>query len=146
MIELEKFPDHLQTLRLEDWESLFILLPEIEMTSNFGQLKGGESLNDGWIAMPFWSSFEIVDKTFKAIMDLNLCPVFDWSNWQEGEAIVNNQAFDYGQIDTIQLCKLLTLIIRADRFNDGYLISCFKKGIMTKIIRSLKENIIKACK
>jgi hypothetical protein len=143
MIELEKFPDHLQTLQLKDWESLFILLPEIEMTSSFGELKGGESLNDRSISMPFWSSSEIVDKTFTAIRNLNLCPVFDWLNWQEGNAILNNQAFDYDQLDTILLCKLFTVIIRADRFNEGYLIACFENGIITKIIRSLKENIMK---
>ena len=146
MIALEKFPDHLQTLQLKDWETLFILLPEIEMTSDFGQLKGGESLNDGSVSMPFWSSSEIARKTFAAIRNLDLCPVFDWSNWPEGKAILDDQAFDYDQIDTIVLCKLLTLIIRQDRFNDGYLVSCFEKGIMTKIIRSLKENIIKGNK
>src|SRR6478752_10723581 len=102
MIELEKFPDHLQTLQLKDWESLFILLPEIEMTSNFGELKGGESLNDRSITMPFWSSSEIVEKTFAAIRNLNLCPVFDWLNWQEGNAMLNNQAFD--TVHLIQFC------------------------------------------
>lgn len=141
MIELEKFPSHLETLQSRDWDRLFTLLPEIEITADFGEAKGGEELSDGSITMPFGASFEIVDKTFDAINELNLCPEFDWLDWQAGRSLLKNPKFDYSQLDTLTLCKLLTVIIRTDRFNDGYLVANFKNGIMTRIIKAIMCQI-----
>ena len=142
MIELEQLPVHLQTLNPNDWNNLFMLLPEIENTNDFGQVQGGEKLIDGSITMPYWASTKIVDDVFQTIMDLNICPIFDWPDWEDGRQILSNKTFDYSKIDAVTLCKLLTVIIRTDKFCDGHLISCFQDGTMTKIITSLKNKII----
>lgn len=141
MIELEKFPKHLTSLNQSDWERLFALLPEIESSEKFGEIKGGERQDDNTLTFPYWDSMEIVDKTFKVINELNLTPIFAWTTWKEGKIILNDKSFDYSILDTITLCKLLTTIIRADRFNDGFLISCFDRGVIAKIIKGLKNNI-----
>jgi len=39
----------------------------------------------------------------------------------------------------ITLCKLLTTIIRADRFSDGYMLSAFKHGDILEILKELKK-------
>src|SRR5690606_27723387 len=31
-------------------------------------------------------------------------------------------------------------MIRADRFNDGFLVSCFEKGIASNILKAIKRN------
>lgn len=142
MIDLELLPKHLATLRPDDWAKLFELLPIIERTKKFGEVKGGEKLEDGSMTFPYWNSSEIVDKTFDVIGELNLKPIFDWTTWREGKSILNDDHFNYSKLDTITLCKLFTLIIRADRFDDGVMISCFENGIFTEIIKGLKKNII----
>jgi len=144
VITLEKFPDHLRTLKSKDWNHLFLLLPDIEKTSNFGQLKGGDIRADGAMTMPYWNPSEIIDKTVHAILNLKVCPIFDWMDWDKGKTILNDASFEYNQLESIELCKLFTVIIRADRFNDGYLISCFENGTMARIIKSLREKIVKA--
>ena len=36
MVKLEDFKEHLQTLKQEDWDKLFVKLPEIESANSFG--------------------------------------------------------------------------------------------------------------
>lgn len=140
MIELEKLQEHLRTLTKNDWNRLFSLLPEIEITKKFGEVKGGEELENGSFTFPYWSSSEIVDKVFNSIHELGIVPTFDWTNWADGKSILNDHDFNYSNLDTITLCKLLTTIVRADRFNDGFLVSCFENGIVPSIIKAINQN------
>jgi hypothetical protein len=137
MIVLEQFPEHLESLKRSDWERLFSLLPEIEKSKNFGEFCGPERIDANTVTMPYWKSSDIVDNTCKVLYELQLLPAFDWNSWKEGQAILSNENSDYSSLDKITLCKLLTTIIRADRFNDGYLISCFSDGVIVKIIKGL---------
>lgn len=123
MIELEKLPQHLETLSPKDWYRLFDLIPEIERTQDFR----------GYA--------EIRSKTVSVISELRINPVFDWMQWKEGEAMATSGNYDYSQLDTITLCKLLAAIIRADRFTEGFLADCFDRGIIAKIVRALKNNV-----
>jgi len=142
MNELEKLQEHINNLTTKDWDKLISLLQEIENTRNFGELKGGEKLEDGSITFPYWSSSEVVDKAFKLIHELNLVPAFDWTSWDEGKAILNNPNFNYSILDTITLCKLLTTIVRSDRFDDGFFASNFENGVIPQIIKTIIQNEI----
>jgi hypothetical protein len=142
MNELEKLQEDINTLTTNDWDKLISLLQEIEVTRNFGELKGGEQLEDGSITFPYWSSSEVVKKAFKIIHELNLVPAFNWTSWAEGKAILNNQDFNYSNLDTITLCKLLTTIVRTDRFNDGFFVFNFENGVIPKIIKTIIQNEI----
>ena len=146
MDELEQFSKHLTSLRQTDWERLFALLPDIENTEKFGEIKAGELIDENTLNFPYWIPAEIVDKTFRIINELKITPVFDWTRWKEGSTILNDINFDYSKADTLILCKLITTIIRTDRFSDGFFISCFESGIMAKIIKALKSNIQSARK
>lgn len=142
MNELEKLQQHINTLTINDWDKLISLLQEIEDTRNFGELKGGEQLENDSITFPYWSSSEAVDKVFKLIHTLNLVPAFNWTSWAEGQSILNNQDFNYSNLDTITLCKLLTTIVRSDRFNDGFFVFNFENGVIPKIIKTIIQNEI----
>ncbi len=141
MIEIEKFSSYINQLSLKDWERLFTLKEEIKATKTFGTLCGNEKVDSGVFTFPYWQRSEIVEKTVSVISSLQLTPVFDWGAWEEGKDILFNSDFDYNTLDTITLCKLLTTLIRADRFNEGYLMSCFEKGIVLKIITALENNV-----
>jgi hypothetical protein len=142
MNELEKLQEDINTLTTNDWDKLISLLQEIEVTRNFGELKGGEQLENDSITFPYWSSSEVVKKAFKIIHELNLVPAFNWTSWDEGKAILNNQDFNYSNLDTITLCKLLTTIVRSDRFNDGFFVFNFENGVIPKIIKTIIQNEI----
>ncbi|GAB3494454.1 hypothetical protein GCM10027341_10640 [Spirosoma knui] len=140
MTELEQLPEHLKSITPTDWNKLFELIPEIESTEKFGEIKGGDALPDGSITMPYWSSTNIVDKFFHAVNDLDIVPVYNWASWQEGKSLLDDNSTDYNNLPIETLCKLLTVIIRADRFSDGYLVSMFANGNMLKIIKAMKYN------
>lgn len=141
MIEIEHFRTHLQNLRASDWAQLFILIPEIERTQKFGEIKDSQKQADGSLIMPSWYSAEIVDKTMKVINHLELYPVFDWVNWKEGQSMLSNKNLSFSALDTEILCKLLTIIIRKDRFLEGFLISCFETGLMYNILKGIQEKV-----
>jgi len=142
MNELEKLQEDINTLTTNDWDKLISLLQEIEVTRNFGELKGGEQLENDSITFPYWSSSEVVKNAFKIIHELNLVPAFNWTIWAEGKSILNNQDFNYSNLDTITLCKLLTTIVRTDRFNDGFFVFNFENGVIPKIIKTIIQNEI----
>ncbi|WP_373512095.1 DUF6508 domain-containing protein [Persicitalea sp.] len=141
MIDIEDFQAHLSTLKKAKWAKLFELLPHIESSAEFGKVEGGEVLNHGSIKTPYWTYSDLVRETVRIIHDLQITPIFDWPKWEEGHAMLEDRAFDYSALDTTTLCKLLTTIIRTDRFNDGFLVLSFQSGTMAKIIRALQENV-----
>jgi ADP-ribosyl-[dinitrogen reductase] hydrolase len=140
MVNEQDFQTHLKTIKPENWDRFFRLLLEIDTTTKFGEVKGGNKLEDDSIQMPYWSWSKIVDDFFDIFHDINLCVVFDWGKWTEGKNILNQKDFNFNKLDTFTLCKLLTTIVRADRFNDGFLVSCFENGIVPSIIKAIKQN------
>lgn len=140
MIELEAFQQHIDTLSSCEWEVLFELIPQIEATEEFGKLIGSKKLANGSVTFPYWAPAQIVDQTVSVIYRLDIAPVFDWTSWKDGKSIIDNKNLDYTTLDMITLCKLLTFIIRRDRFHDGYMISCFEDGTVSKIIKALKKH------
>lgn len=136
MTELETFSQQLQTIKKEDWDKLFSLLPEIKKTNKFGDCNPEKSLLAPWT----WD--KIVSDFVHVFYDINLCVVFDWGKWEKGKTILKQNDFDFSSLDSVTLCKLLTTIVRADRFNDGFLISEFERGTITKILETLKQNVL----
>lgn len=93
MIQLEELPQHLETLSSRDWDRLFELIPKIERTQAFRSYP------------------DIIRNT----VDVMINPVFDWMSWKEGKAMATSRNYNYSQLDTITLCKLLGAIIRVQR-------------------------------
>ncbi|MEC5144970.1 DUF6508 domain-containing protein [Chitinophaga sp. 212800010-3] len=141
MATIETLPAHLNTLSPTDWEKLFSLLPEIAATKEFGWFKGGEKREDGTVTFPYQVQAEIVNKTVKAITSLDIMPVFDWMKWAEGIQMLNDENYDYSKQDAVTLCKLFTVAIRGDRFNEGFLVDIFQQGVMSEIIRALQKRV-----
>lgn len=138
MIPLPELEAHLKTISRKKWSKLFDLLPELEKPQEFGRMEGLEKSEDGTLSFPFWVSSEIVSKFFQTVNELNIIPAFDWGDWDEGKQILWNREYDYNKLDAVTLCKLMTCIIRSDRFFEGALVGNFKNGTMQRIIRALK--------
>src|SRR6188768_3403533 len=100
MIEEQEFEKHLLTIKPENWNRLFALLPEIETTQKFGEVKGGNELENDSIQMPYWSWSKIANVFFGVFHDLNLSVVFDWGSWAEGKNILNQKDFNFNKSDT----------------------------------------------
>jgi len=59
MITLEDLPQHIDSLTADDWKSLFDILPEIEATTNFGEMIISESRNGG-MQLPYTENLELL--------------------------------------------------------------------------------------
>ncbi len=66
---------------------------------------------------------------------------FDWGEWEEGKEIISNKNFDYNTLDITTKCKIITTIVRADRFREGFLVKCFEEGVILKVLKSIEKNL-----
>ena len=59
---------------------------------------------------------------------------------QEGQSTLQDRNQDFSDFDPVTLCKYITLIVRAERFYEGYLHNCFENGSVLKIITALTRS------
>ncbi len=71
---------------------------------------------------------------------MNLIVPFDWPDWQEGRDWYADEAESkYDTLDYETALKLITAVIRNDRFNDGAILRSFESGDFPKIINKFTE-------
>jgi uncharacterized protein DUF6508 len=141
MTQTETLTDRIDSLAAKDWKLLFDLLPQIKSAKKFGKLVGSRRTPEGTISMPFWLEDELVSKFFNTAYFLGIIVVFDWATWTEGIDVLNNPNADFNQYELSDLCKLLTIIVRADKFCEGYLINAFETGTVTKIVEAMQAKL-----
>jgi Family of unknown function (DUF6508) len=141
MISLEDFPQHLQSLKKEDWSKLFSILDEITTDTHFGEMISPETLPDGTNQFPYYAWAPVVSRFVEVVYELEIIVHFNWSSWQEGKALLENPKTNYDRLDNVTLCKLLTVIVRADRFSEGTLVGSFENGVIQKIIKGIRLEI-----
>jgi len=136
--------DHAETINSFSelqWQQLMDLMPLIEQTQKFGKMGGGEKIKEGVFTIPHWNEDGLVSKFREIVYDMPIIINFDWGHWDEGREIAGNENFDYDTIDIPTKCKLITAIVRNDRFCEGALISAFESGLILKILKSIKNQI-----
>ena len=139
MYELNQ--ENIDKITIEDWKELIDLIPDIEKTNEFGTLVISSTENENYF--PFMDSSEIVDTFIKLVCDKNMVQVFDWMEWKEGQDILEKGEGDYSEFGFITLVKLITTIVRNDRFCEGYLVHKFEDGTILKILNRVKFLITK---
>lgn len=134
-----EFRDHLKAITSQQWQQLFDILMQIENKTTFGGVVIPKEKNQ----IPYIESDEIVDH-FHAIVGKKLKIIFDydWMKWKKGIEIVNNPNFDYSTLDLFNLCKILTIIIRNQRYHEGFLKSKLEDNTIQKIIEAIQQIII----
>ena len=142
--------EKINAYELHHWQPLFDLIPEIEAQKDFGQAvapeinpeNAGKDNAPRFFAMPYFIENPVVDKFRKIAYQIPIIIDFDWTTWRVGEMMFLDDDFDYDTIDIPTKCKLLTAFVRSDRFNDGYLISVFEKGLVLKVLKSIEKQLI----
>jgi hypothetical protein len=143
MTDIKDLPTHIKTINKASWQKLFILLPEMEHTKEFGKMSKIKKDDKGIYIFPSMEWAPITNEFFDVVHELGIVPVFDWAEWDEGRLMLDNKDQDYSSLDLITLCKLFTVIIRADRFMDGYLIGQLKRKNVQKVIGAIRDHIQK---
>lgn len=55
--------------------------------------------------------------------------------------MAGDESFDFDSADLIKKCKLITAIVRNDRFCEGALVSAFESGLILKILKSIEKTV-----
>lgn len=136
----ENLPDHLKTLAPEAWDQLYAVVVSIYNENNFGEIVASEKKTEAYLEFPRWSYTEKVSDFVKMVYSMNIVLAFDWLQWKEGQAMLDKPEQDFSMLDTVTLCKLLTLIVRAERYYEGYLNKCFENRSVLKITEALTKG------
>ena len=113
------------------------LTDQIEVPRTFGNLRVSDNVGEGISSLPYWEENELVSSFKSMAYDIPLLVEYDWPSWKEGREILQKEVeFPYDP-DILQLCKLITMMVRADRFNEGFLIEQFENGNVLRLLRAL---------
>ena len=122
----------------EDWQPLFELIPEIEKTTSFCERVQEDK--GQVIQIPYCEPAPIVSRFLKVVYSIPIIISFDWVSWDEGRKIASDPDFDFNSVSLVTKCKLITAIVRDDRFSEGALVAVFKSGLILKIIKSIQKE------
>ncbi|MFL5680180.1 MAG: DUF6508 domain-containing protein [Chloroflexota bacterium] len=108
-----------------------------------GTWSGGNADADGVIQMPWFSYSETVDWFRREMSGLGMVYPFDWPAWSrtpEGERLMSGP----GAIATAtaaDLARVLTTLVRGDRFSEGLLADAFERGTIAAMTRRAAELV-----
>jgi G:T/U-mismatch repair DNA glycosylase len=136
-----EFKKQIEAIPSSDWTRLFELITEIENSKIFGTLSAGEEVANKVFQLPYWDWSDITRRFIQVAYEIKIVLDFDWGNWSEGISMIENGKREFDKLDTLTLCKLMTMILRADRFNDGFLVSNLENGTILKILKALKSSL-----
>ncbi len=137
----DNFIERIHSFTVLDWKPLMELIPIIEKTKNFSEQGKMNYTEDGVMILPHDIPDDIVNRFETIVYDMPIFITFNWGSWQEGRRILKNETFDYDSIDIPTKCKLITAIVRSERFCEGALVSAFRSGQMLKILKSIEKQI-----
>ena len=124
-----------------EWQPLLDLIPEIEGRSGFGEVIPGRDIGEGVTTLPYMAYDEIIGRFTALCYEIPVMVNFDWGAWKEGEKILRDPGFDYDLLDIPDKCRLITAIIRADRFSEGYLGWAFESGVVLRLLKSIEKGL-----
>lgn len=142
----ENYQDRINSLSKDDWEPLLKLIPEIEKTKKFGEWPSeieGDGTTESPYVMPYYIEAPIVSKFVSLAYKIPIIVVFSWGNWSELNTYLKDKSFNFDTIDIPTKCKIITAIIRADRFCDGATIGEFESGVVLRVLKSIERQLMK---
>ena len=80
-----------------------------------------------------------------ATMDVGYSAEIEAESEEEAWEIACNDDFDHDTLDLPTKCKLITAIVRNNRFCDGVLVSAFESGLILRILKSIEKQIPPLC-
>jgi hypothetical protein len=132
---------HLETVPEGGGNQLFTLADKIEASLESGLLK--DLKDKGVVRYEWWSKDNEVPEIIELGQLLNrlgLIISFDWPNWKQGQTLIQNGIKESDELDLINLFKLLTMIVRADRFNDSVLYQSIIRGDVLTILKLIQKK------
>ena len=120
-------------------DGLASLLPAFEAAdSGFGEMRGGDEAGTGSFMWPSFSPSELTLRFLDvAYGDGWVRPDFDWPAWAETPEAqrLRDDRSALEEATVLDLARLLTVVIRQDRFVEGTLAEALETGLITAALR-----------
>jgi len=130
---------HIKNVNINDWKKLFDFIPLIRERKSFGEMEGLDKNPDRTLQFPYIIPEKVVEDFVDLMYELDLVVDFDRERREEERAVIATG--DFHDQDAVTLIKILTTLIRSDRFNEGTLVEAFENGTIVKILTRLKNLI-----
>jgi hypothetical protein len=104
----------------------------------FGTCIAPEMDHAAGLTTPYWKYSAEAERFIQACyVDGWIRPTFDWAEWtSSGEAAeLRNIPTALAVATPDQLAKLLTTLVRQDRFEEGHMAAAFRSGLLRLIVR-----------
>lgn len=132
-----KIEEQLARVTPEQWTRLLTLARSTAGGSS-GKWEGGQKVGATEtgahiIEMPYFEPSETLCAFSSFLYELELVVPFDWNAW------IDHRSLEEISLDSgVDAIKMLTAIIRKDRFCDGQLACCVEDGTIARIFRVLE--------
>lgn len=107
----------------------------------FGAWNTGTKSQPGVVSEPMYILSEPAHRFYRAVYELGwILTGFDWPRWVGGEE-AQRLTHDAEAVDAAspeQLARLLTAMVRSDRFCEGTLAGFHESGLILRILRRVK--------
>lgn len=107
----------LKNIKQTKWDNIFTLLAEVN------------------------NNEDIKSQFIEAIYDNGFIYPFDWVNWEEGMNFIKQEQKNHEEKDLMFLIQLLTVHIRKDRFNEGWLDQMLNDKTIFHILTAIKNKL-----
>ncbi len=118
------------------------LLPEMERPgATWGEWSPTKRKPDGTLVMPWFDdsplAAELCTRAYRAGW---VQRDFEWMAWNDGWDRLNGPDRDtfIATADPDTLAKIITALVRSERFNEGSLTGAFASGFLTQIVRRMQ--------
>lgn len=118
----------------ERWADLLALIPVIEQLNNSELPVTQKFPYDLYrqVAKDFW------DITYK----MPIVIVFDWMKWVQDKPYFKDDFKGFDDLSLIELCQIITVIVRNHRFSDHFIEHCMENGMILKALRAISEKVL----
>ena len=106
-----------------------------------GEWLSPEPMSDGTIAIGYWAPSEDVASWVAALNEHHIVISFDWTDTSWGRQMRRYYADPtlLDRADLLTIRKVLTTLLRAERFSEGTLADAFDHGVAQTAMERLKE-------
>jgi len=136
---IQQAVDNYRNLSKENAEALRAINARIQgFKCNRGVQRESERNTDGVLIFPWVEQSPLIQDFVSFMYENKLMVKFSWVEWQEGrDWYAIDDGAKYEKLDVEKALKLLTAVIRNDRFNEGALVRAFEDETFPKIIHKL---------